>query len=477
VSEFDTAWYSAGGTLAPDAPSYVVRAADAGLLEGLLAGDFCYVLTARQMGKSSLVARTARTLRQRGVRVVALDLQLLGKPLCQDIWYNDLATQLGAKCGRENEAERWWRARPAGGVAQRLLDFLREVILPAGEGPLVVFVDEVDAVRGFSFSADEFFIAIRKCYNARAEDPAFRRLAFCVIGVATPAELIRDPRLTPFQIGQRIVLDDFTPAEAQGLAAGLGPPGRGVSAVAGRLVARIMHWTDGHPHLTQRLCREVMRHLPGDGPARPDELVDAVCGRLFLHGRARDEDDLACVRDRILHSESDVHRLLGLYREILMGVAVADDEHNDLVNQLRLAGIVKSRGGRLVSRNRIYAHAFDVAWIEAMLPDAELERPDGARVRLGGTCSIGRVPGNALALADSKVSRQHALIRVQNRHEFWLMDLGSSNGTFLNERRVTRPERLQDGDWIEIGPFRLRFRQSSPAEFREAGTPDTVTRV
>src|SRR6185436_17375008 len=65
------------------------------------------------------------------------------------------------------------------------------------------------------------FAAIRECYNRRSEEPEYGRLTFCLVGVATPADLIRDTRTTPFNIGRRIELRDFTPEEAAPLAAGL----------------------------------------------------------------------------------------------------------------------------------------------------------------------------------------------------------------------------------------------------------------
>jgi hypothetical protein len=86
-------------------------------------------------------------------------------------------------------------------------------------------VDEIDAVRSLPFSADEFFAGIRESYNRRSQDPAWERLAFCLLGVATPADLIRDTRMSPFNIGRRIVITDFTPARPRRWRRGLGQNG------------------------------------------------------------------------------------------------------------------------------------------------------------------------------------------------------------------------------------------------------------
>jgi hypothetical protein len=111
---------------------------------------------------------------------------------------------------------------------------------PEHPSRLVVFIDEIDAVRSLPFSTDEFFAGIRECYNRRTEDPEFGRLTFCLLGVASPSDLIQDTRTTPFNIGRRTELTDFTEAEAAPLVEGLG---RGEQT--GRaLLQRILHWTD-----------------------------------------------------------------------------------------------------------------------------------------------------------------------------------------------------------------------------------------
>jgi hypothetical protein len=213
-------FYIVGGTVPRDASSYVVREADHALLEGLQSGQFCYVLTSRQMGKSSLMVRTAARLRQEGTKCVLLDLTAIGMNLSEERWYDGLLNMVGAQLDLEDELDDFWRSHTRLGPIHRWMRALREVVLNRIPGQVVLFLDEIDIVRSLPFSTDEFFAGIRHCYNTRTEDPEMERLTFCLLGVTTPSDLIRDTRTTPFNIGRRIELNDFTPEEAAPLAAG-----------------------------------------------------------------------------------------------------------------------------------------------------------------------------------------------------------------------------------------------------------------
>jgi WD40 repeat protein len=430
MTAFETNFYVAGGTLRMDAPSYVDRQADGDLLESLRAGEYCYVLNTRQIGKSSLMVRTATRLREDGVRVAILDLTSLGQNLTAEQWYKGLLGKLAEQMGLDDEIGRFCRDNPGLSPMQKFMEAIYQVILPHTPAAMVLFIDEIDTVRSLPFSADELFAAIRECYNRRAQDPKFSRISFCLLGVASPADLVSDPRVGPFNIGRRVQIRDFTPDEAVPLAEGLkkyaaesvyGNSNLNAAHVlvddtaAGlfvapddnlesglRLLSSVMYWTGGHPYMTQRLCRAVAE----DPGARMPADVDRHCESLFLSSSARGTDDnLAFVRNRLLRSDGDLAGLLYLYRQICAGRNIPEDETNPLKSILLLSGIVRVENGYLKVRNRIYSSVFDRRWVDAHMPDADLRRQRAAyRKGVARTAifSAAIVAAMALAIINSR---------------------------------------------------------------------------
>lgn len=90
------------------------------------------------------------------------------------------------------------------------------------------------------------------------------------------------------------------------------------------------------------------------------------------------------------------------------------------------------------------------------------------RVPCGRLVTMGRDRTNEIVLADPKVSRSHAVVRQLGDGRHYLMDMGSRNGTFVNDRRVLMPCELEDKDVIRIGAQSLRFSQ-------ETGEPESVS--
>jgi len=74
----------------------------------------------------------------------------------------------------------------------------------------------------------------------------------------------------------------------------------------------------------------------------------------------------------------------------------------------------------------------------------------------GDRTTIGRSPDNDIFLDDVTVSRKHAVL-VESGGELRIEDLGSLNGTFVNRRRIDSATRLESGDELQIGKYRLSF--------------------
>ncbi len=354
-------FFRVGGTLHLDVPSYVPRPADDELLEQVEAGQFCYVLTSRQMGKSSLMLRTATRLRQQGVRPAIIDLSSLGtQQVSAEQWYLGLIKRLGLELKLPVEPETWWHDRNHLAPVQRFTDFLHDVVLAEVEGQVVIFIDEIDSTLGLPFT-DDFFAAIRYVYNRRASQPEYDRLTFVLLGVAAPNDLIQDPQRTPFNIGQAINLQELRRVDAQPLLAGLEQawPGQGE-----RLLDRVFYWTAGHPYLTQKLCRALVE-IPADDMV--EERVDRLVDWLFFSEEARTEDNLQFVR-RNIEARPERRRLVQLYWQVYQGRDVAEDEQALLQNRLKLIGLVKGVNKRLQVRNEIYRCVFNVGWIQENLP-------------------------------------------------------------------------------------------------------------
>lgn len=90
--------------------------------------------------------------------------------------------------------------------------------------------------------------------------------------------------------------------------------------------------------------------------------------------------------------------------------------------------------------------------------EAELwQEPNGLRATLSASNVIGRSPEADIKVFSSRVSREHCMIR-QQASGYWLYDLGSANGTLLNDREIAQPMQLKHGDLIVIADITLRFR-------------------
>ncbi|MEG4961653.1 MULTISPECIES: AAA-like domain-containing protein [unclassified Microcoleus] len=390
-------YYQVGGSLTNNAPNYVKRQADDDLYNGLKAGEFCYVLNSRQMGKSSLQVRTIQRLRNEGIACAAIDISEIGnRGVTPEQWYAGLLRILENNFNLSDivNVRTWWRDRNFLTPVQRLSEFIETVLLPNISSNIVIFIDEIDSILALDFPADDFLALIRSCYNKRANNSEFDRLTWALLGVASPTDLCREQNAstnTPFNIGKAIELTGFDETEAQPLAAGLAE----LTDSPHEVLREVLYWTGGQPFLTQKLCKlllenpQLIPNLPP--PAAPcqrgekdaaapcqegekdkintsKEWVEKVV-RLKIVENWETQDvpeHLSTIRDRLFKENPRIVRRLGLYQQILEQAEIVPDGSAEQM-ELRLSGLIVKRREKLTISNPIYEAVFNKELIEQKL--------------------------------------------------------------------------------------------------------------
>jgi hypothetical protein len=353
--------YIFSGSLPENASTYVTREADKELYESLTAGKFCYVLNSRQSGKSSIRVRTMRRLRDAGVECAAIDLSAGGvQNVTPEQWYVDLIDNLIESFDLDVDLPEWWGKNQLHSEVTRFRKFIEEVLLVEVKEKIVIFIDEIDSVLSLKFSTDDFFALIRACYNQRVDNSDYNRLTFCLLGVASPSNLIQDKQRTPFNIGKAINLKGFQLHEVEPLRKGL----EGKFADSQGVMREILNWTVGQPFLTQKLCQLMVEESEKDNLRSVEQVARA---RIIENWELQDEPEhLRTIRSRILRDEERAGYLLDLYQQIHFYGEVLNNDSAEQ-SELLLSGLVGKQQDKLIVYNLIYQEVFNQSWVEAEL--------------------------------------------------------------------------------------------------------------
>ncbi|MDQ2985199.1 MAG: AAA-like domain-containing protein [Armatimonadota bacterium] len=239
-------WDPSGGAMPMDSKFYVRREVDAQAEELIKRGEgVILVQGARQVGKSSLLARSLGFARSAKVSVVLTDAQALGESqlLETDHLYKTLAHGFAQQLGIAFDVGGEWSDWLGPNVN---LDTIIGKLLAECKGAVCWAIDEADLLFERPYTND-FFGLLRSWHNRRALDPdgPWRKLTL-VLTYATEAHLfISDLNQSPFNVGVRMTLKDFSMEEVNELQSRHGEMG---DREAWRTVFEITH---GHPFLSQ----------------------------------------------------------------------------------------------------------------------------------------------------------------------------------------------------------------------------------
>ncbi|MEO1591201.1 MAG: AAA-like domain-containing protein, partial [Cyanobacteria bacterium J06632_22] len=230
------------GTMDTESAFYIERDCDAVALSTIQRqGVTITIKGPRQMGKSSLLNRTMTAAAEAGKQVAFLDFQLFDRAALQDAdeFYQQFCFWLTDELELEDKVEEYWKKSL--GNSQRCSRYVSRHVLKSLNQPLVLAMDEVERIFDTPFRND-FFSMLRSWHNDRAVRKIWKKLDLAFVTSTEPYQFIDDFNQSPFNVGENLMLEDFSPAQVHTLNEIHGHP---LNAIEEQ---RLMQLVNGHPY-------------------------------------------------------------------------------------------------------------------------------------------------------------------------------------------------------------------------------------
>jgi len=255
---------ASGGAMSVHSRFYVARPADSEARVCIDRRESVVLIQGpRQVGKSSMLARLLDYARQRGVATVVNDFQTIGESQLADEvrLYKTLAHSLASQLKLELDINSSWSEWLGPNMN---LDAILGDLLRRADGSVCWAIDEADSLFGRTYAGD-FFGLLRSWHNRRALDPSgpWSKLTLALAYATEAQAFITDINQSPFNVGIRLSLTDFSREEANRLAP--------FYQLKTGDIDKILEVTSGHPFLTRR----GMAFVSDGGSA--DELRQSAC--------------------------------------------------------------------------------------------------------------------------------------------------------------------------------------------------------
>lgn len=313
-----------------------------------------YVLVSRQMGKTNLLLNAKRELETSQDAFVYVDLSNpFDNP--KSCFENIIDTAIETHDDKFSE--------PAKKIIERRKELIDtpphkqhvnelRTLLKSISGKLVIIIDEIDALTKTNYS-DQIFAQIRSIYFSRGNFPELARLTYILSGVIEPTEIIKDRKISPFNIGQKIFLNDFSQNEFEIFLK------YSKLDLNNDIKDRIFYWTSGNPRMTWDVCSEVENKLNSDELSI--EVIDDLIAALYL--TTFDKPPIDNIRE-ITKNDREIRNSI-VEIEYQKGMEISDR----IKSKLYLAGIINYEDKDIQIKNEIIRQSLNLDWIKFLEED------------------------------------------------------------------------------------------------------------
>jgi hypothetical protein len=309
-----------------------------------------YVLVSRQMGKTNLLLNAKRELQDENSVFVYSDLSSPFNSASScfqniiDLTVETSGDRFSSVYKSILEKRKESNDIPA---HKQHVNELR-LLLKSFSGKIVIILDEIDALTKINYS-DQIFSQIRSIYFTRANFPELERLTYILSGVVEPSEIIKDPKISPFNIGQKIFLNDFSKQEYESFLE------LSKLNIASDIKDRIYYWTNGNPRMTWDICSEIENLIEVYSEITLD-LIDKTIFDLYL--KSFDRPPVDNIRE-IVKNDYELRKAIAeLYNANEVNIS------QEVKNKLYLAGIINYEDTAVVIKNEIIRQSLSVEWLK-----------------------------------------------------------------------------------------------------------------
>ncbi len=310
-----------------------------------------YVLVARQMGKTNLLFNAKRTLENKDRLFVYVDLSNVFKRE-RECYRNIIDTiiepneNLFEPIESQIEALRKNKLPPHKEYSKSL-----RIVLNHFLGSVVIVLDEIDALKSAEYS-DKIFAQIRSNYFSRTNFPVFERLTYILSGVIEPTELIKDRNKSPFNIGDKIYLDDFSLEEHNSFIK------KSELILPESVSNEIYNWTKGNPRLTFDICSAI-ESLILEKKKITSEVLNTLIKQKYL--TSFDIAPIDHIRE-LVKTNKDIRSAV-LHLQQNKEIELSDE----IKKKLYLFGIIDSKFDKKTTiKNPIIKNSLSINWIKSI---------------------------------------------------------------------------------------------------------------